>query len=129
MMPAKPYLWPWWDLRILKHYLQLDQLTSPQMLAKELIMGMLAYNLVRAVMSLAAQATGLAPRQFSFTQVRNVINAFGPLIAAARDPKEVQRHFEDMMYYASRARLPKRQRRSSPRAVWGKPQPFPKRRK
>jgi hypothetical protein len=119
------------DLRILKDYLKLDHLscTSPQMVAKELIMGMLAYNLVRAVMSLAAQATGLVPRQFSFTQVRNVVNAFGPLIAAARDPKEVRRLFEDMMYYASRARLPKRKPRSSPRAVWGKPHPFPKRRK
>jgi hypothetical protein len=118
------------DLRSLKSDLRLEQLTftSPEMVAKELILGMLAYNLIRAVTYLAAQATGLAPRAFSFTQVRNVINAFGPLIAAARDPQEAQRQFENMMYYASRARLPKRRqpRSSSPRVAWGKPRTFPK---
>jgi putative transposase len=119
------------DLRTLKGTLQMEQIacTSPEMVAKELMMGMLAYNLIRAVTYLAAQAAGLEPRAFSFTQVRNVINAFAPLIAAARDPDEAQRLNQDMMYYAGRARLPKRNRPSYPRGVWGKPHTYPKRRK
>lgn len=120
------------DLRTLKSSLQLEQLTctSSQMVAKEIVTGMLAYNLVRAVTYLAAQAVGAAPRDFSFTQVRNVLHAFGPRIAAARDPQDAQTIYEDMLYYASRARLPKRRGRrpSYPRAVWGQRPSFPKRR-
>jgi hypothetical protein len=121
------------DLRTLKSTLQLEQLTctSPEMVAKEIVMGMLAYNLVRAVTFVAAQAAGVAPRAFSFTQVRNVINAFAPRIAAAKSVEEAQRLYEDLLYYASQARLPKRSRPRGayPRAVWGHGERFPSRRK
>jgi hypothetical protein len=120
------------DLRTLKSTLQLEQLTctSTEMIAKEILMGMLAYNLVRAVTYVAAQAAGVQPREFSFTQVRNVVNAFAPRIAAAPDPQTAQRLYQDMLYYASRARLPKRRRPrpSYPRAVWPKRASFPRRR-
>jgi hypothetical protein len=120
------------DLRTLKSTLQLEQLncTSPTMVSKEIVLGMLAYNLVRAVTFVAAQAAGLAPRDFSFTQVRNVINAFAPRISAAKTKGEAQQLYQDMLYYASRARLPKRRKRrgSYPRAVWGKGENFPRRR-
>jgi len=119
------------DLRSLKGTLRLAQLTctTPEMVAKEIDMAILAYNLVRAITCLAAQKAGLTPREFSFTRVRNVINAFAPLIAAAPDPQEAQRLFDKMMYYVTRAKLPKRHRKrpSSARAVWPKPQKYPKR--
>jgi len=101
------------------------------MIAKEIVLGMLAYNLVRAVTYVVAEKTDKAPRDFSFTQVRNVVNAFAPRIAAAGDQQEVQRIYQDMLYYASQALLPKRrrQRRAYPRRMWGKPSGFPKRRK
>jgi len=121
------------DLRTLKGTLQLEQLvcSSPQMIAKEIILGMLAYNLVRAVTYVAAQACGVAPRDFSFTQVRNVVNTFAPRIAVAKNPKEAQNLYEDMLYYTQQARLRKRRRPrpSYPRAVWGNRSNFPKRRK
>lgn len=117
------------DLRSLKGTLQLEQLTctSPEMVAKEIDVAMLSYNLVRAVTYLAAQKAGLSPRAFSFTRVRNVINAFAPLIANAKDEREGRRLFDKMMYYVGQAKLPKRKRPSSPRAVWGRPQIYPKR--
>lgn len=119
------------DLRSLKDTLQLDQLTSttPEMVAKEIDVALMAYNLVRAVICVAAQKAGLKPRQFSFTRVRNVINAFAPLIATARDEREGQQVFDKMMYYVSQAKLPRRRkkRRSYPRAVWGQPQKYTKR--
>ena len=116
------------DLRSLKGTLGMEQLscTTPEMVAKEIDVAMLAYNLVRAVTYLAAQKAGLKPRDYSFTRVRNVINAFTPLIVAARDPREGQQLFDKMMYYVSRSKLPKRKRKrpSYPRAVWPKPQKY-----
>ena len=120
------------DLRSLKTMLGLDQLssTTPEMVAKEIDLAMVAYNLVRAVTCVAAEKAGLKPRQFSFTRVRNVINAFAPMIAAARDPREAQHWADTMMYYIHQAKLPRRHRKRAPypREVWAKPEKYPKRR-
>jgi putative transposase len=119
------------DLRSLKSTLQLEQLscTSPEMVAKEIDLAMLAYNLVRAVTYLAARKTGGLPRSFSFTRVRQVINAFAPRIAAAQDEQEARKLWDDMMYYVGQAKLPqrKRPRPCYPRAVWPQPYKYPKR--
>ena len=117
------------DLRSLKGSLHLEQLTctSPQMVAKEIDTALLAYNLVRAITCLAAEQAGLTVRAFSFTRVRRLIHAFAPLIANAKDADEGRELFEKMMYYVRRAKLYKRKRRSYPRAVWGRPQVYPKR--
>ena len=120
------------DLRSLKATLGLEQLhsTTPEMLAKEIDVAMIAYNLVRAVTCVAAQKAGLQPRQFSFTRVRNVINAFAPKIAAARNQREAQQWANTMMYYVHQAKLPRRRKKrpTYPRAVWHKPRTYPKRR-
>ena len=119
------------DLRSLKSTLKLEQLTcnSVQMVAKEINIGMLTYNLVRATALLAAQAAGVPPRTFSFTRVRNVVQAFAPLIASAKDEEEAQQIHAKMMYYVARAKIRNRNRRqkSYPRAAWGRPQVHPKR--
>jgi hypothetical protein len=119
------------DLRSLKGTLRLEQLTctTPEMVAREIDLAMLAYNLVRAVTYLAAQKAGLPPRAYSFTRVRNVINTFAPMIAAAANEREARELIDRMMYCVGQAKLPqrKRQRPSYPRAVWGKHQTFPKR--
>jgi len=113
----------------LKSTLQLEQLrcTSPALVAKELDLAMAAYNLVRAVTCLAAQNAGLPPRAYSFTRVRNVVQAFAPLITSAPSPEQAQKHFDQMMYYVGQAILPKRNRKrpSYPRAVWPRPRSFP----
>jgi hypothetical protein len=56
------------DLRTLKCTLCLDQLTcaTPDMVAKEIEMGITAYNLVRALISLASQQSGIPPRGYRF---------------------------------------------------------------
>ena len=118
------------DLRTLKGTLKLDQLTSlsQQMVAKEINVAMVTYNLVRAVMYAAAVQSGLAPRNYSFTRVRNVIEHFLPFIAAARTPEEAQALTAKMMYCVGQKKLRARNRRRSyPRKVWGKPQTFPSR--
>jgi hypothetical protein len=119
------------DLRTIKSTLRLEQIpcTSPEMVAKEIDVAMLAYNLVRTVMYMAAQKAQLKPRNFSFSRVRRVINAFQPLIAAASDERQANELFEKMMYYVSQAKLYKRNRtrNSYPREAWGQPRVFPKR--
>ncbi len=119
------------DLRSLKSTLRLDDLTcsTPEMVAKEINLAMLSYNLARAVMYLTARKAGLEPRAFSFTRVRNVLNAFLPAIAAATDECQAQKAMEDMMYYLNQAQLPKRKgkRPSYSRQVWPRPKSYPAR--
>jgi hypothetical protein len=121
------------DLRSLKSTLALEELncTTPEMVAKELNMAMAAYNLIRAITCLAADSAGIPPRGYSFTRVRNVIEAFMPLVAEAKNPQQAQQRFDQMMYYVRQGKLPhrKKQRPSYPRAIWGTPKSFPHRRK
>jgi hypothetical protein len=83
------------------------------MVAKELNMAISAYNLVRAVTCLGAERSGTPPRGHSFTRVRTVIDAFTPLVAAAKNKQEAQHYFDLMMYYVGQATLPKRRPRRS----------------
>jgi hypothetical protein len=117
------------DLRQLKNTLRLDELTctSTEMVAKEINVRMLTYNLVRATICLTALKAGLEPRVFSFTQVKNVLQAFLPRIAAATDERTRRKLYDDMEYYLGRCKLPQRQRPSYPRAVWPKPKSYPAR--
>jgi hypothetical protein len=119
------------DLRTLKSTLRLDQLTSatPEMVAKEIDMGIAAYNLVRAVTCLASEQSGIPPRGYSFTRVRRIVETFTPLVVAAADPQQAKRAFDQMMQYVQQAKLPRRRRRrhAYPRAVWNRGDRFPKR--
>src|SRR5205085_4170346 len=76
------------DLRTLKSTLCLDQLTcsTPDMVAREIDMGIAAYNLVRAMIGIASEQSGLPPRGYSFTKVRRIMEIFGPDLAHAPNP-------------------------------------------
>jgi hypothetical protein len=115
------------DLRTLKGTLRLEQLTctSTEMVAKEIDVAMLAYNLVRAVMSLTASKAGLEPRAFSFTRVNKLLQAYLPRIAAAADERTVRKLNDDLQYYLSQCKLPQRQRPSRSRSVWARPKTYP----
>jgi hypothetical protein len=117
------------DLRHLKDTLRLEELTctSLEMVAKEIDAAMLAYNLVRAVMCVAARQQGLEPRAFSFTQVQNILQAFLPRIAAAPNAETARKLNDDMLYYLNQCKLRPRKRPSQSRAVWPKPKAYPSR--
>jgi hypothetical protein len=117
------------DLRSLKGTLRLEQLTctSTEMVAKEIDVAMLAYNLVRGVIYLTALKTGAEPRVFSFTRVSNVLQAFLPRIAAAADERTRRKLCDDLDYYLNRCRLRQAKRPSYPRGVWPKPKAYPAR--
>jgi putative transposase len=120
------------DLRSLKQTMGLQQLSgqSVDMVEKELLLGIAAYNLVRAVMCLAARRANLSPRQLSFSFVQTVVKAALPSLASAPDETEYQRRMEKMLGYAAQGKLSKRSRaRSYPRKVWGRGGHFPTRKR
>jgi hypothetical protein len=121
------------DIRTLKSCLCLDQLTcsTPDMVAKEIDMGIVAYNLVRALIGLASAQSGIPPRGYSFTKVRLILQTFAPALANAPNQQAAQKILDQIMHYVQQSRLPRRQRKrpSYPREVWGTGAHFPRRKK
>jgi hypothetical protein len=74
------------DIRAIKSTMQMDVLRckAPEMVHKEIWAHLLAYNLLRTVMAVAAAENGIEPRQVSFTGAKQAVTAFAPKIEAAR---------------------------------------------
>jgi putative transposase len=120
------------DLRNLKQTVRLHRITahSADMMEKELLVAVMAYNLVRAIMFLAAQRSNIDARQLSFTYACNIVLDGYPKILAARGAKQKQQVLENIIDLVARCRLPKRtKRRSYAREVWGRGFRFPVRRR
>jgi hypothetical protein len=118
------------DLRSLKRTVGLHQLSSKSldMVEKELLLAIAAYNLVRAVMCLVARRANLSPRQLSFSFVQTVVEAALPGLDHATSDEEYQRQLDRMLRYAAYGKLPNRSRRKAyPREVWGRGGHFPRR--
>lgn len=121
------------DLRTLKSTLRLDQLTcvTSDMVAKEIDMGITAYNLVRALIGFASEQSGIPPRGYSFTKVRLILQTFAPALANAPDEMTAQRVMDQIITYVQQSKLPRRKRKraSYPREVWQRGAYFPGRKK
>jgi hypothetical protein len=118
------------DLRSLKQTLRLQRLPvhSVGMMEKELLVAVLAYNLVRTIMYLAAQRSGSDPRQLSFTYACNIVLDGYPKILAVRGAKRQEQELDAIIDLVARCKLPRRtKRRSYPRAVWRQGFQFPTR--
>ncbi len=74
------------DIRSIKSTMQMDILRckTPEMVRKEIWAHLLAYNLLRTVMAVAAAESGIEPRQVSFKGAKQAVTAFAPKIEAAR---------------------------------------------
>jgi hypothetical protein len=117
------------DLRSLKRTVDLQVLRcrSVDMIAKELVLAFVGYNLVRAVMNAAAEQYQLDPRRLSFSRSQDVVNAALPGLAAAATPAEYQARLHRMLRLVASCKLPDRRGRpSTPRKVWGHGCKFPK---
>lgn len=118
------------DLRSLKQTLNLQMLTckSDEMIAKELLLAITGYNLVRAVMNVAAQQAGLNPRRLSFSRSQDVVYAALAGLETAGSPEEFQIRLQRMYRLVASCKLPDRSHRpSTPRQSWGHSRKFPKR--
>lgn len=116
------------DLRSIKQTVHLQELSarSTAMLEKELLLAFAAYNLVRAVICLAAQQAQVAPRRISFTSVYTLLETFASDLYAHRNSDASDPFWDRIIHLAAQYKLPNRTKsRSYPRAVWPKPKSFP----
>src|SRR5947209_5831829 len=115
------------DIRSLKSYWGLGELRcqSPEMLAKELWGGVLAYNLVRKVACQAACLQGLRPRQVSFTAARQALCA-GLKGRVLSGPGERRRAGEVLLERLGQERVGGRPGRVEPRATKRGPKGYPR---
>ena len=115
------------DIRSLKSYLGLGELRcqSPEMLARELWGGLLAYNLVRKVGCQAAWLRGLRPRQVSFTAAKQALCA-GLKERVLSGPLERRRVGELLLERLGQERVGDRPGRVEPRAMKRGPKGYPR---
>ena len=114
------------DFRTLKADLNMDVLRckSPAMVRKEIATYLLSYNLVRHIMTQAAQLAGEPARQLSFTGAQRLIRTF----AGHQRRSEQSRQSElaqALLQDIARCLLPKRPHRIEPRAKKRRPKPLP----
>lgn len=117
------------DLRHVKTTLQMDQLNgqSVDIVRKELVLGLTAYNLLRGLMGIAAIEAQRLPLELSLAQCwRRTLDAMRSLPPSA-SPAEVERVLERLLIRLGHCVLPRRKReRFEPRAIWGRRQVYPK---
>jgi putative transposase len=117
------------DIRSLKQTLRLHSLSAqtPEMAAKELLLAIAGYNLVRSVQMQAAREANLEPRRLSFSRVQAVVMTALPRLATLTDAAAWEAEYKRVLGWAAQGKLPNRTRqRSYPRAVWGRGSTFPK---
>lgn len=118
-----------WDaeinLRSLKTMMHLDVLRcqSPEMVRKEIWAHLLAYNLIRTVITQAAARQGKHPRQISFTRAMRTLEAFRPAIAHV--PREqLAALYEHMLRAIASHEIGNRPDRLEPRQRKRRPKPY-----
>lgn len=114
------------DLRHLKTTLDMEELhaKSVEMVRKELLVGLLAYNLIRGVMALTALRAKCSTLALSFAGcLRRILHRL-PDFA---DPSQAAPAlWDDLLVRLAGCLLPIRKvARFEPRRVWGKPKVFP----
>jgi hypothetical protein len=110
------------DIRSIKSVMQMEFLRckTPEMVHKEIWAHLLAYNLLRTAMAVAAGENGIEPRQVSFKGAKQAVTAFAPKIEAAR-PKDRPALVNAMLAVIAYHRVGDRPGRWEPRATKRRP--------
>jgi len=112
-------------LRSLKAVLQMDVLRSktPEMVRKEMWAHFLAYNLIRQVMTQAAEEFVMEPWQISFKATLQTLNAFAlPLLTCAK--AKLPAVVDEMLLAIAHHAVGNRPDRVEPRALKRRPKPY-----
>src|SRR3954447_1260861 len=112
------------DLRSVKSVMKMDILRckSPEMVRKEIWAHLLAYNLLRTVMAVAASENDVEPRKISFKGAKQALTAFAPKIEAA-PPAGRGRLIDALLKTVAYHRVGDRPGRWEPRARKRRPRP------
>jgi hypothetical protein len=110
------------DIRSIKSTMQMDVLRcrTPEMIHKEIWAHLLAYNLLRTVMAVAAAEAGIEPRRVSFTGAKQAVTAFAPKIEGAR-PEDRPALVDALLAVIAYHRVGDRPGRWEPRAAKRRP--------
>jgi hypothetical protein len=112
------------DRRSIKSTMKMDVLRckTPEMVRKEIWTHLLAYNLLRTAMAVAASEKGTEPRKISFKGAKQALTAFAPKIEAA-PPEGRARLIGVMLATMAYHRVGNRPGRWEPRARKRRPKP------
>jgi hypothetical protein len=113
--------------REIKTLLRLDILRclSPQMVHKELLLHMIAYNLIRCLMQQAAICHHVDLSRISFKGTLDTLHHFADVIrAAAAKPRQRAQLYSEMLLLIALDQLPIRPLRSEPRAKKRRPKNY-----
>jgi hypothetical protein len=112
------------DIRSIKSTMRMDVLRckTPEMVHKEIWAHLLAYNLIRTVMAVAARTNGIEPREVSFKGAKQAVTAFAPKIEAAR-PEDRAALIDALLAVVAYHRVGDRPGRWEPRARKRRPKP------
>jgi hypothetical protein len=112
------------DIRSVKSTMKMDILRckTPEMVQKEVWVYMLAYNLLRTVMAVAASENDLEPRQISFKGAKQAVTAFAPKLEEA-PPQKRAGLVDAMLVVVAYHRVRNRPGRWEPRARKRRPKP------
>jgi hypothetical protein len=112
------------DIRSIKSTMQMDVLRckTPEMVRKEIWAHLLAHNLLRTVMAVAAAEHGIVPRRVSFKGAKQAVTAFAPKIESAR-PGQRPALIDALLTVIAYHRVGDRPGRWEPRARKRRPKP------
>jgi hypothetical protein len=112
------------DLRSIKSTMRMDILRckTPAMVEKEIWAHLLAYNLLRTVMAVAAVENNVEPRALSFKGAKQTLTAFAPNLEAA-SPEQRAGLVEALLKAVAYHRVGNRPGRWEPRARKRRPKP------
>ena len=112
------------DIRSIKSTMKMEILRckTPAMVHKEVWTHLLAYNLLRTVMAVAASENAVDPRAISFKGAKQALTAFAPKLEAAR-PEQRAGLVDAMLKAVAYHRVGNRPGRWEPRARKRRPKP------
>jgi len=112
------------DIRSIKSTMKMEILRckTPAMVHKEIWTHLLAYNLLRTVMAVAASENAVEPREISFKGAKQALTAFAPKLEAAR-PEQRAGLVDAMLKAVAYHRVGNRPGRWEPRARKRRPKP------
>jgi hypothetical protein len=112
------------NLRSIKNILQMDHLRckTPERVRKEFYMHMLAYNLIRKVMAIAAKEAGVAPYQISFKATLQTLNNF---LLSFNSQTDIESWCRALIDAIGAHQVADRPDRYEPRVRKRRPKPYP----
>jgi hypothetical protein len=118
------------DIRDVKIALNMHKITGRgvEMVAKEIALGVVAYNLTVQVRRLAAEQAGIPPRQLSFRRTLGLVQAFARGVVGCT-AEQCAARFERLLKAVAQCRLPHRPDRNYARELIPRRRGYPERKR